>query len=266
MIMPAITQIKNLRVLRPLLSRYYDHRFATNKSGQLFRGVFHSANEAVASAPAMLPIGYDQPAAAAMYRDRLEDVSLSDYPVLYWLRLLVGNANGIFDYGGHVGIKYYSYRKYLPFPAEFVWTVCDVPHVARAGADLARERGEEQRLRFVTDFSEVAGRSILFCSGSLQYIEEHLDLKLERVSNRPPHVVINDAPFGQGPTFFTLNSIGTALCPYKIQNREEFLTGMQRLGYELVDQWTIPNKTCIVPLHPERSVYEYSGLYLRLRG
>lgn len=262
--MDPLRRLKEARVLRPVLGYLYDRRFKANTQGQLFLGVFDTAAAAAASAPGHLPMGYDQPAAAAMYRDQLDHVALEDYPVLYWLRRLGPEVHRLFDYGGHVGVKYYAYARYLSFPADFVWTVCDVAAVARAGAALAQEKGAGN-LRFVTDVAAVDGQDLLMCSGSLQYIEPALSAQLRPVARKPKHVVVNAAPYHDGRTFFTLNSIGTAFCPYKVQNLGAFVAGMSQLGYELVDRWTIPGKGCVVPLHPELSVHAYTGMYLRLR-
>jgi putative methyltransferase (TIGR04325 family) len=262
--MDPLARLKSVRLLRPVLGYLYDRRFRQNRQGQLFMGVFDTAAAASASAPGNLPMGYDQPAAAAMYREWLDQVTLQDYPTLYWLRRLQGEVHSLFDYGGHVGVKYYAYARYLQWPADFVWTVCDVPAVAKSGTELAAEK-KAANLKFVTSITAVDGQDLLMCSGSLQYIEPSLHEELRPLARKPKHVVINGVPYYDGRTFFTLNSIGTAFCPYKIQNLAEFTAGMGQLGYELVDRWTIPGKECIVPLHPEHSVHEYTGMYLRMK-
>src|SRR5204863_5236974 len=141
---------------------------------------------------------------------------------------------------------------YLAFPADFQWTVCDVPAVALAGTALAAHRNAAN-LRFVSDAAAADGQDLLLCSGSLQYIEPALAAQLAPLRQRPKHVVVNASPFHDGDTFFTLNSIGTAYCPYKVASLPEFVAAMDGIGYDLVDRWTIPGKACIVPLHPERS-------------
>ena len=73
------------RLLRPLLERHYEARFAANEDQNLFRGVFDSFEAARASAPASRPVGYDNPAPAKMYRDRFTRVFTNDYPMMMWL-------------------------------------------------------------------------------------------------------------------------------------------------------------------------------------
>lgn len=259
-------RLTDLRVLRPLVRLRYDRRFTNNRHEQLFRGVFSSMAAAAQSAPTTRPTGYDNPEAAQMYGDLREEVALADYPMIHWLARLSNDVRRVFDYGGHVGVKFYAYAPFLRLTAETVWTVCDVPRVTEAGRALAAQRSEP-RLRFATDFaSSIEDQDLLICSGSLQYIEPTLAEQLTRVMRRPPHILLNTTPFHEGPTFYTLNSIGTAFCPYKIQNVGEFLEGLSRLGYELVHRWKIPGKTTHIPFHPEQSRYEYLGMYLTKRS
>lgn len=68
-----------------------------------------------------------------------------------------------------------------------------------------------------------------------------------------------------GQDYFTLQSIGTAFCPYRIAAYAPFLEGFTRLGYQIVDRWQNPDKHCQIAFEPEHSVDVYHGFYL-LRG
>jgi putative methyltransferase (TIGR04325 family) len=93
-----------------------------------------------------------------------------DYPVLFWLLPILPAAKRVFDIGGHIGVHYYGYQRYLPFPAELKWEVCEVPSIAKTGAELARQKGMHN-LVFTSDFAGAEGADILLAAGSLQYIE-----------------------------------------------------------------------------------------------
>jgi putative methyltransferase (TIGR04325 family) len=254
---------KLLKILRPIDRYVYGRRFENNRNEHLFRGVYRSMAEAAASAPDSRPLGYDNAASASMYRELIDSVAIADYPVLYWLRTLAGEVQSVFDFGGHIGVKYYSYTRFLG--ASFDWTVCDVPAVAAAGKAIAEERSAGQQLHFVSEFEESDGVDLLLCSGSLQYIEEPLAVSLSRVARLPRHLLVNITAFGESPTFFTLNSIGTAFCPYKIQNLGEFTSALQLLGYVVIHQWIVPGKNNFIHLRPDKSYWDYRGLYLRLQ-
>jgi putative methyltransferase (TIGR04325 family) len=59
----------------------------------------------------------------------------------------------------------------------------------------------------------------------------------------------------------TLHNMGSAMCPYHLFNRAEFLAGFQSLGYRVSDEWTNPDLGARIPLHREHSVAAFSGFY-----
>ena len=71
--------------------------------------------------------------------------------------------------GGNVGTHFYTYEKYLQYPPDVKWTVCDVPTIVRFGEELAQEEGR-QELTFTTQLEEADGAHISIASGSIQYL------------------------------------------------------------------------------------------------
>jgi putative methyltransferase (TIGR04325 family) len=201
-----------------------------------------------------------------MYRERLSRVYPSDYPVLFWMHSIWSDVRRVFDLGGHVGIAFYAYQRYLRYPEDLRWTVLDVPSVLEQGRRLAAER-RESRVFFTGDLESADGADILLAAGSLQFIEEPLHSMISRVRRRPRHVIVNRTPMYHGDAFVTLHNNGTAICPYGVFNYSEFVGSMDRLGYELVDSWKNcdPGVSCWVAFRPEKSVSQYTGMVLRLR-
>jgi len=257
-----LDQAADLPPVRALRQRRFDRLFASATGMSLYRGVYASFAEAAASAPASKPLGYDSPEPARMYDERLQRVYPNDYPVLFWLARILPDVRSVFDFGGHVGVAYYAYEKYLRYPDDLQWTVLDVPAVADRGRELARERGVA-RLRFAGDVAQASGTDVFLAAGSLQYVEQPLHEMLARLEQRPAHVVINKLPLHAGQAFVTLQSIGTAFCPYHVFNREAFLDPLRGLGYELVDEWQNPDVGCRISVDRTRGVPAYTGLYLR---
>lgn len=252
--------------VRGRLEARYEHHFATAKRAHLFRGVYGSFEAAATAAPDSKPVGYDNPGPAAMYRDLLDTVHLSDYPVLFWLARVIGpGTRRLFDLGGHVGTRFYGFRTRLALPDSLVWQVMDVPAVVNAGRELAREKGAAN-LAFTDRRDDLAGADILFATGSLQYLEKPLHEILAAIPDRPAHVLINQLPMHDGAAYYTLQSIGTAFCPYRIEDRGGLVAGMAALGYEKLDAWRTPEKLCPIPFHPEHSVRGYEGMYFRARS
>jgi putative methyltransferase (TIGR04325 family) len=255
---------KNTPVLRTFMKLRYDRTFKNNKGEQLYRGVFSTYDEAAASAPTA-QIGYDHKEPALMYTWLMKELQNYDYPVLFWLNKILSQRVPcrVFDYGGHVGVKYYAYNRLLVTAPE--WTVCDVPAVVLSGSQMAEDLDPDKKLKFTVNFDEVEGDHILLCLGSLQYVKESLAEKLGLLpqSARPRHIIVNTTPFVQEgeEAFWTLNSIGTAFCPYKVQCVESFVAEMKRVGYETLDTWENPGRRCRVPFQDRHADFRYLGMH-----
>jgi putative methyltransferase (TIGR04325 family) len=229
---------------------------------RLFSGVYPSFAAAKAAIPADRNNSYDNPASATFLGYK-SSIRSSDYPVLFWLEKLLPQNSRVFDFGGYLGISYYSYQKLLEYPANLQWTIYDVPAVAAAGAKLAEEKDARRQLTFTTALERAQEFPLFLSFGSLQFPESTFAEIFRKFSTLPTHVLINKLPFTDLQTFYTLHNMGPALSPYRIANRDEFLQSADDLGYELVDSWDNPEFGCYIPFHPDHCVREFSGLYLR---
>lgn len=254
----------------PVASDYYSFYWCFWRQGGCFRGVFKTFDEATRSLPKNTRVSHNQPeihkhpeiSQLTAWRD-LEQIEFIDYPVIAWLKSVLLDGPTIFDLGGNVGVSYYAYKKHLDYPENLRYIVCDLPEIIKAGKNLA-ETVESQGLSFTLNFADAEGANALLTSGTLQFIEPSLADLLKPLEIKPKHILINHVPFYDGEEFVTLQNIGYAFSPYKIQNRADFLGSLANFGYELVDSWQI-NRTCSIPFHPERFVNAYHGFYLRLR-
>src|ERR1019366_2187643 len=120
------------RVIRAVRGRVLDslRRFASRND---YRGVYQSFAEALRFTPKTKPVGYDQPCVAAWYREKLEGILHDDYPALFWVGVALKDARSVFEIGGHVGLAFYGFERYLTYPSSFHWTICDVPSVVAEG-------------------------------------------------------------------------------------------------------------------------------------
>lgn len=248
-------------------SKKYDNRFNHAEQVNLFRGVYSTPQAAVAALPSSKPAGYDHDAPATMYDERTRQIYPSDYPILFWLqKLLSESCNSVFDIGGHIGVGYYAYQQYINYPAALQWCVSDVPAVVEHGRKLAEQRDKFGKLSFTSDLNDVAGADILFASGSIQYIPPTLADLLRDIPSRPKHLLINLLPLHARATYFTVQNIGTAFCPYRIEAHGRFVGDLRALGYELRDHWENLEKRCDIPfVAPHYSLDRYHGFYFALR-
>jgi putative methyltransferase (TIGR04325 family) len=247
-------------VLGQLIALDYEQSFRRRPPNK-FRGVFRTFEEAEASLPSGERLGYDHDVMGGMYRARMDRACESDYGPLFWLRGIVDSKTHFFDFGGHVGVSYYGWRRYLDYPAGMCWTVYEVPAIVRAGRELACERSTEG-LRFTSDLADGRECNVFLAAGSLQYVDLSVADILDRMGARPPHMIVSKLPLYDGETFVTVQSTGRAFHPYRIENRAEFLAGVAALGYRVVDEWQNREQHCEIPFTRGRNVDAYSGYYL----
>ncbi|MEO7363223.1 MAG: TIGR04325 family methyltransferase [Gemmatimonadaceae bacterium] len=246
--------------------RHFDDGFRAGRFVGVCRGVYDTYEQAVNAAPESGPLGYDHEGPAAMYRDRIDRVFPSDYPMMLWLaKAFASGSARVLDLGGHVGISYYAFQPYVDYPAKLTWEVLDVPTVAKAGRELARSRDSRQSLGFVDSFDAAANVDVLFTAGCVQYLEQTLAEKLQTLAKRPEWVLVNLLPLHEERGFWTVQSIGEAFCPYRIERRAAFFEAIWAVGYDIVDSWENPEKSCIIMFDTAHTVRGYVGAAFRLR-
>jgi putative methyltransferase (TIGR04325 family) len=245
-----------------LRERYFQREFLNR--APCCKGSYPSFAGALAAAPAEKLSGYNHRSIAEFYKKSLGNFNPGDYPVLFWLARILPAAQLVFELGGSIGSGYYAYRRFLPFPPELRWIICDVPETVRLGKEIARERNENQ-LAF-TDRREAAGNPDIYATfGTLQYIEEPFAQIIGQLNAKPPHLLINRVPFCEGPAFITLQNNGSWFSPYQVQNKSDFIQSITALGYELVDQWKVNRlDSFLLPLG--QPMPSYHGIYFRLKS
>ena len=259
------TAVENLPSLRRVLETAYRHYFnGVSGHARLFRGVYADFASATHAIPATQLQGYDNLHSAYRLRNDRFRIWPCDYPVMFWLGQLLPQCRQLFDWGGNVGISYFAYRKYLPYPTELEWLVSDVPAVVSAGLEIADEE-YAPGLRFTTMLDELCSSDVLLAAGSLHFIEDPFaNLSAQRAL--PRHILLNKVPVYELPAAVTLQNMGTSFCPNHLFNRNDFVRGFENLGYELVDEWQSPDLSCRIPFFSKHCIPAYSGFYFRKPG
>lgn len=245
--------------VRHLVEASYLREFIRNRERNLFHGVFASFETAAATASAYGVSGYDNEASADLYMTYMR-TDAHDYPAMFWLaKSFDAGLRRVLDLGGSVGIKYYAFKSCLPVPDNVDWTVVDVPAVVAKGEALARERGVSSALHFTIHMASDQVADVLFASGSLQYLPLTLGSYLAEWKKKPARIIINITPIHPTLGFFTVNSIGTAFCPYRVQTQAELVSELAALGYAMKDTWANRGKELHLPLHPDLCLNHYRG-------
>ncbi len=251
--------IKELPIVLNVRKQVFEKKFATHKNVNYFRGVFENFEEAYRSSPPTKHQGYDNLDSARLYKERIERIYSTDYPVLFWMKHFQNQYKTVFDFGGHVGIHFYSYSKVLDYKNIESWTVCDVESVIKEGKKIKDEKNAT-KLRFANDISSSDGHDLFLASGSLQYLEWELHDTLKEMRKPPEFLIINMLPLHPEFKTITLQSIGTSFCPYYIRKESEFIHGIQSVGYKLIDSWNNEEKKCNIAFEADRSLTFYRGM------
>lgn len=262
-----IDLLTDLPGIRQWRMKRYEDRFATHVGHNVFRGVFDSYEEAARSAPHVKPLGYDNGPSARIYVDRTARILPSDYPAMHWLaRFWADHRRTVFDVGGNIGVSYYAYQRLLDYPDDLQWTVFDVPTIVALGREIAAARDARSRLAFAENFRAAADSEILLANGALQFLPDEFGDLLRGLAQRPSRLIINRIPLHPTRGYFTLQSIGTAFCPYRVLRKADFLGSLRGLGYEVLDEWRVADLDCEIPFHEAYSVRGYCGFALAAHG
>lgn len=232
--------------------------------GNTYMGRFDGFAQALAALPADARRGYDVDETAVLYRGRHVEPVATDFPVLFWLRQAIdAGARRVFDLGGHIGVSYYGAGRVFSLPPDLRWSVHDTPSAMAFGRRWAADHDPGAALSFADSPGQADGCDVLLANGSLQYIEQPLAGLLGSLRAPPQTVVVNLLPLHLERGFVTLQNMGLAICPYRVDARGGFVDSLQSLGYRVACHWTLPERQVRVPFHPDCSVDAYHGFCFR---
>ena len=255
-----LDSLKNLVKSTPIIADIYlylKYPYCIN----VYKGVYNTFQEAQKAIPQQFHAGYDQLAAHYKKKSDLYLMRPINLPLLAPLKEALVEVSSILDVGGGVGIDYYAFKQVLDFSNSLRWLVYDVPAALEVGQSLAAEN-QCSNLYFINDFKDASTVDLLLTNGALQYLEPSLSTLLDQLSQKPKYLLINYVPCFEGETFFTVQNLGIARCPYKIQNRSELISGLENQGYQLLKTWK-ESRNCCVPFHPQQFVNSYFGFYFK---
>lgn len=255
----AVDGLRSLPGIYQMRRTAFQHQFLNDPYSRLFDGVYATFDEAMRHAPPSKPTSFDNSASAERYRGKL-NVDIYDYPAMFWLaQSFAEGLARVADLGGSVGIKFHAFGKHMHFPAALRWLVIDLPAVIEMGREVAKEWGAKPGLEFSATPGDADGSDVLFCSGALQYLPQSLAEILDGLRRRPARIIVNTTPIHETRSFFTLNSMGTAICPYRVAARAAFIDSIVERGYRLRDDWRNLGKDMRLPFHQGFDVDHYSG-------
>jgi putative methyltransferase (TIGR04325 family) len=262
------TQIGSLLRKVPFVeSQYAAYTYKRRDHGDLFVGKFNSYEEASAAIPETNEKGWDNARSSRLWINHPDFMQPTTYTMFFWLAHLLldleqrGKAR-ILDYGGSIGLSYYSYTKRASLRPETEWIVAEVQSLVDSGKALAEKRGVSWQLSFMNSGSILPAVDILYSGGALQYDPQGIPGILERSTRVAPHILLNKIPLTDGASLWTTQNISTAIAPYRIFNRREFLDYFYSWGYKEIDEWKVFDASVDIPFYPENCVPQLAGMYL----
>ena len=215
-----------------------------------FWGAFETAEAARKHLADECPSNYAEADLTEVNRESFLQVHLFDYPIIFWLNKIQGEYKSLIDFGGHIGVKYYAYEKFLPHLQGINWTVVEVPFAVERGRKEASERGASN-LTF-SDSLDNKQCDVLFISGAMQYASKSIGELLDSMHSFPRLIILNKLPVHLGADLYTLENFGNAKIHYRIFNKDNFDELLHRRGFRKIDTWTIPSREITIPFAEEQ--------------
>jgi len=169
----------------------------------------------------------------------------------------------VLDFGGGMGVHYFTLRPLLPWKSGVRWTVCETAATARAG----RNNFANEELSFVDDLDGLTEPfEVAMASGALQYTDAPVR-HFRRLSMLSDRLIVNRAPFcDASEDRVVLQHVrGTfyqASLPTWFFSEAGWLGHIATAGFEVALRWLVPEDT--VSLDDRAVVYQ--GFALRRRG
>jgi putative methyltransferase (TIGR04325 family) len=255
----GVVALHDLPGIHHVLRARFRRQFLHDPYARLFDGVYPTFEAALQAVPRDANNSYDNRESIERYVHRL-DVEEYDYQPLFWLsESFREGLRAVADIGGSIGMKYYAFARYTRFPSDVSWRVVDVPAAVTRGRELALERGASPQLTFGESAGDADGCDVLLCLGSLQFLPVTLAELVHSFQRRPRRIVVNTTPIHESRDFFTLHSMGTGICPYRVAARKAFVDDLIRLGYTLRHDWRNLDKDMRLPFNQGYDVEHFSG-------
>ncbi len=226
-----------------------------------FCGAYDSREMALAALPKSKQAGYDDESVADVSFVQMCDRMSWDYPLIFWLERLLGDDNVVIDAGGHMGTKFIAFSDVLDL-RKVAWTVYDLPGIVRAARDRQIAGDVPKEIEFVSDTNALPKADIVIASGLLQYLDVPFGAFVDALPQRPKHILLNKVALRDGPGIFTVERIGRARVPYQIRCRGDWMNEVSKTGYNIVDQWEIPDLGHVIATHPWHGRSESWGFLL----
>jgi putative methyltransferase (TIGR04325 family) len=219
-----------------------------NRARGRFYGIFNSLAEAKKCIGPGRPNSYGAVELTENDIDSYMQIHLFDYPVIMNLLMMKNQIKSLIDFGGHIGVKYYAYKRLIPNIDEIIWKVVDFQSCIERGRIEALRRGAKN-LFFQSNILEAGESDVLLISGAIQYVTTSIGDLLDSMACFPRFIIINKLPVHFGPDYYTIENFGNTKIPYRIYNNIGFDAQLFSRNFIKLDTWTIPSRKISIPFY-----------------
>lgn len=227
-----------------------------------FVGAYSNRTEIEAALARFGTSGYDDDAIADVSFEVMCRRAVWDYPILFWLSRLLPKHPALLDAGGHLGTKYIAFSDLLDLGSVH-WTVYDLPGIVRAARARQAAGLIPSGIGFADRLEDAPGADILLVSGLLQYLGMPFPDFVASLQRRPQFILVNKVALSPGSERYSIERIGQARVAYRLRNRAHWNAEIAKMGYEVLDSWTIPELGHVIPTHPWLGRSENRGYVLQ---
>jgi putative methyltransferase (TIGR04325 family) len=186
-------------------------------------------------------------------------LSSTTHSTAYWMeRLLQGTNNPLVcDFGGGYGIDYFRLNRLRAEPMR--WVVAEIPEIATHAKQIP--------LLHPISFSDSCPPSpdLFYSNGVVMNADGPLLGAIE--SAAPDNLIITGVECVPHETFYTwqVNRKTKRRCAYITHNKQEFVSKIEALGYELLGEWEMGKSGSGVFLKPGLDVNYFGFAFSRAK-
>lgn len=207
------------------------------KVQNIWDGIYHSFNEAKSKGKAFSSKRWlgritDQ---LLDYRNEVqrEDSTSVLPPRISELPILTADIkpSSIIDFGGSSGWTYEYLKNSVSNLSLDIYLVIEIDEIVNHAKE---KKFHGPPVSFQTDAGNVKSADILYTNSVLQYVHDDSIFSKLIESTNPEYILIEDFIGGEFDDYYTLQNYYEYRIPVKFRNRKEFLSNIQKYGYELI--------------------------------
>ena len=137
----------------------------------------------------------------------------------------------ILDFGGGLASIYHETMEMLECSENIKFLIVENSNICQLGNHIYESNN---KIEFATELPNNLKVDIVHAGSSMQYVDDWTGLLDIFSQYKPKYMIFSDLPAGNIETFVTVQNHDGELIPVRFWNLQEFVDGVESLGYRLV--------------------------------